>query len=169
MIRTLILYIAFTSLLFSSSAFVLHREPIELAILYTIWFISLCMIISVWFSIRLNIPLNLQVVEQSMLKIKIKINTGFWMQVIEFSVLGMLFTTIAETLNITLWQYLLLILLLFIVYKASLHLPIKRIYRSITLLSMLTIFHFSGYINFNTFNRLNEYFRFIEDILYGIG
>lgn len=166
MIRRLVFYIILASLLFSSSVLILHREPVELIATYTIWFASLYMLLSMWLSGKLGTPLNL-VMER--FTIGVKINANLAMHMVEFSIIGIVFGAMVESLSITLWQYLILISLLFIVYRVLLRLPIKKMYRYLALLSALIISYILGFINSNAFNRLDEHFSFIEDIMHGIG
>ncbi len=165
MIHRTMLYIVLISLLFSSSILVLYREPIELIFLYIIWFTALYMLFSIWISIKCNTSLNLPLTKHLM--VKIKFNSDFYTNVVEFFIWSILFSAIVEMFNVTLWQYLLSILLLFIIYRVLLNIPIKRVYRYIAISILFIILYFLGYFTSDTFNKLDGYFKFIEDIIYG--
>lgn len=166
MIYKLLLYTILASLLFSSIIIILDRNLIELMILYIVWFIAMYMLFSIWFSVKLDISSSLSIVKLPI--IKIGFNNDFYMKVVEFSIWSILSNVIMEIFNVPLWQYLLLLILLFIIYRVTSRIPIKRIHRYVALLSLFMVLYLFGYLSPYSFSRLNDYFEFIEGLAYGV-
>jgi len=90
------------------------------------------------------------------------------MKAVEFSIWSILSNVIMEIFSVPLWQYLLLLMLLFIIYKVASKTPIKRIHRYTALLSLFMILYLFGYLSTYSFSRLNDYFEFIEGLAHGV-